>query len=97
MDKLQIYIDAIQSHEPFCMLEIRSVRANGESDKIFIETCDEEYRSFYGLYAKEQDEDDDGLWWSIADSPSKVELFELATAFNIFSKFTLPIITKFEI
>lgn len=113
--QLEIYIDAIQEHEPFVQLEIRSVKIVHEGyeyvndggephqrEVTSIEGCDESERDFYGLYAQSADKDDvigdeyNGLWWSIADSPSKVELFELATAFNVFSKYTLPIITKFE-
>lgn len=92
LTKLMLYGFTLNLYEPFDALEMRSVKDNGSDQDI--EWCNEADRDYYALYAHASKED---RWVSIADSPSKLELLELAQMFHVFSAFTLPLTTKFEI
>lgn len=91
INRLFLYGSSVSNYEPFDELHIRSVKDVGNGN---IEACNEPDRSFYGLYAHSKNND---RWVSIADSPSKLELLELAEMFNVFSSFTLPLTTKFQL
>lgn len=101
INKLLIYISSAKNFEPYHALEIRSVRDVQEyvegltEDKVTtsVECCNEFERDFYALYAYSEN---DERWVSIADSPSKIELLEIAELLIIASRYSLRLTTKFQ-